>query len=123
MASCARRIYIWRLAGHFVAFSPGLLCAGCFSAGNRSSRRIGKRHGETVCPLLCLYVAKWGEESKASPASPVTNGRMDSTWVLSAMDMASLNFGTLSAAVLDTPIGHRIFWVFTNPFYKELTWH
>ncbi|MGH8685646.1 MAG: hypothetical protein ACREUM_09890, partial [Nitrosospira sp.] len=49
------------------------------------------------------FVTQWGEESAPSPASVVTTGKVDDTWVLSAMDTAPPNAGTVSAAVKDTP--------------------
>ena len=65
--------------------------------------------GETVTrSYVYTFVTRWGEESKPSPASPVTTGKVDSTWVLSAMDTVPPNSGTVSAAVKDTPMAGRV---------------
>ena len=65
--------------------------------------------GATVTrSYVYTYVTQWGEESKPSPASPVTTGKVDSTWVLSAMDTVPPNSGIVSAAVKDTPMAGRV---------------
>lgn len=65
--------------------------------------------GATVTrSYVYTYVTQWGEESKPSPASPVTTGKVDSTWLLSAMDTVPPNSGTVSAAVKDTPMAGRV---------------
>ena len=65
--------------------------------------------GATVTrSYVYTYVTQWGEESKPSPASPVATGKVDSTWVLSAMDTVPPNSGTVLAAVKDTPMAGRV---------------
>jgi hypothetical protein len=65
--------------------------------------------GATVTrSYVYTYVTQWGEESKPSPASPVTTGKADSTWVLSAMDTVPPSSGTVPAAVEDTPMAGRV---------------
>lgn len=49
------------------------------------------------------FVTQWGEESAPSPASAVATGKVDDAWVLSNLDTAPPNSGTVSAAVKNTP--------------------
>jgi hypothetical protein len=65
--------------------------------------------GETLArSYVYTFVTQWGEESKPSPASPATTGKADATWVLSTMDIAPPNSGTLTAAVRDTPVAGQV---------------
>ena len=54
------------------------------------------------------FVTQWGEESKPSPPSSATTGSTDDTWVLSAMDAAPPNSGTLADAARDMPIPGQV---------------
>jgi hypothetical protein len=50
------------------------------------------------------FVTPWGEESAPSPASTLATGKESgATWVLSGLDTAPPNSGTVTAAVADTP--------------------
>ncbi|MDQ3185316.1 MAG: hypothetical protein M3Q16_02415, partial [Pseudomonadota bacterium] len=60
--------------------------------------------GSTVTrSYVYTFVTRWGEESKPSPASTITTGKVDGTWALSAMDTAPPNSGAVSAAARNTP--------------------
>lgn len=49
------------------------------------------------------FVTQWGEESAPSPASAVTTGKADAAWMLSDLDIAPPNSGSVFAAAKDTP--------------------
>lgn len=60
--------------------------------------------GATVSrSYVYTFVTAWGEESAPSPASAVTTGRIDDTWLLSGMDAAPPNGGMVSGAVRNAP--------------------
>ncbi len=68
--------------------------------------------GETASrAYVYTFVTQWGEESRPSPASNVSTGKVDDTWVLSGLDIALPNAGAIIAAAKDTPA----------PGYAEIT--
>jgi hypothetical protein len=74
---------------------------------------------------LYTFVTPWGEESKPSPASTATTGKVDDTWNLSAMDIAPPNSGTVTNAVKDTPSAGYVTITLDSVFglraYEEIT--
>lgn len=50
------------------------------------------------------FVTQWGEESKPSPPSSAISGGDNGSWILSVMDGAPPNSGTLADAVADSPL-------------------
>lgn len=54
------------------------------------------------------FVTPWGEESRPSPASIVTTGKIDGTWVVSNLDTAPPNSGTVMAALRDSPTAGQV---------------
>ncbi|HJT51949.1 MAG TPA: hypothetical protein VJ734_08425, partial [Nitrosospira sp.] len=54
------------------------------------------------------FVTQWGEESRPSPASVVTSGRIDGTWTISNLDAAPPNSGAVIAALNDSPVAGQV---------------
>ncbi|PTR16262.1 hypothetical protein C8R31_102276 [Nitrosospira sp. Nsp2] len=55
---------------------------------------------------VCTFVTPWGEESKPSPAATAT-ANADAAWMLSNLDTAPPNSGTVTGASRNTPLpGH-----------------
>jgi hypothetical protein len=102
------RVSDFDLASAAPASSPA--ASGCYVLGvfpPRTSPTVTPAGGtgEPVTrSYVYTFVTQWGEESKPSPASMAISGNVDAAWVLSAMDTVPPNWGTVSAAVRDTPI-------------------
>jgi hypothetical protein len=88
--------------------------SGCFVLGVTPpvSKPIVTPAGGTGASATRAYVytfvTQWGEESRPSPASTVATGKADDTWVLSNMDPAPPNSGTVTGAVRDTPVPGQV---------------
>jgi len=60
--------------------------------------------GATVSRVyVYTYFSQNGEESGPSPANVLVDGKVDDTWAITAMDVAPLNTGSISATAADTP--------------------
>jgi hypothetical protein len=54
------------------------------------------------------FVTQWGEESRPSPASIVTSGKIDAIWMISNLDMAPPNSGAIIAVLKNSPVAGQV---------------
>ncbi|SET25281.1 hypothetical protein SAMN05216412_104171 [Nitrosospira multiformis] len=54
------------------------------------------------------FVTQWGEESQPSPASIATSGKTDAPWMISNLDAAPPNSGTITAVSRNSPVAGQM---------------
>ncbi len=88
---------------------PGPYPSGCYVLGvtppvTKPAVASSGGTGQTASrAYVYTFVTPWGEESKPSPASDVTSGKVDGSWTLAGLDTAPPNGGTILFAARDRP--------------------
>ncbi|SFN73244.1 hypothetical protein [Nitrosospira briensis] len=93
---------------------PGPYPSGCFVLGvappvsKPTVTPAGGTGSSAARAYVYTFVTQWGEESRPSPASAVTTGRVDDAWGLTNLDTAPPNSGIVTGAVKDTPLSGQV---------------